>query len=93
MTHLGGGIDELQLDVLQGGALGVLQQGLAEGDDALLGANAAALQHDKVIVDLTVVGETTHGGDALVSQIVLGGGIVLDNLGRRKFCKFKLEIC
>lgn len=56
------------------------QQRLAQSDDALLGANAATLDHDKVIVHLTVVGETTHGGDALVGQIVLRGGVVLDDL-------------
>lgn len=80
MTHLGRGVDELELDLLQSRALGVLQQRLAQGDDALLGANAAALDHDEVVVDLTIVGEATHGGDALVSQIVLGGGVVLDDL-------------
>lgn len=83
VTHLGRGVDELELDLLQGRALGVLQQGLAQGDDALLGADAAALDHDEVVVDLTVVGEATHGRDALVGQIVLGGGVVLDDLQKQ----------
>lgn len=82
MSHLGRGVDELELDLLESGALGVLQQRLAQGDDALLGADAAALDHDEVVVHLTVVGEATHGGDALVSQIVLSGGVVLDDLER-----------
>jgi hypothetical protein len=57
---------------------------LSEGDDSLLGSHAAALQHDEVIVDLTVVGEATHGGDALLWQIVLSGGIVLHDLEAEK---------
>lgn len=56
------------------------QQRFAQSNDALLGTNAAALDHDEVIVHLTVVGEATHRGDALVGQIVLSGSVVLDDL-------------
>lgn len=58
----------------------VIKTHLSEGDDSLLRSHAAALQHDEVIVDLTIVGEATHGGDALLRQIILGGSIVLDDL-------------
>lgn len=53
---------------------------LSEGDDTLLGAHAAALEHDEIVVYLTVVWESTHGCDTLLSQIVLGGSVVLDDL-------------
>ena len=53
---------------------------LAQSDDTLLGSHTATLDHDEVIVNFTIVDKTTHGGDSLVSQIVLGGGVVLDNL-------------
>jgi len=44
VTELGGGIDELELDFLQISAGGVDHQGLAEGDDTLLGTGKGALQ-------------------------------------------------
>jgi hypothetical protein len=53
---------------------------LAECDDPLLGAHDASLDHHKVAVNLAVVGETTHGSNGLLSQIILGGCIVLHNL-------------
>jgi len=80
MTKFGRCIDELELDLLQGNTLGAGNQSLAQSDDTLLGSHTATLDHDEVIVNFTIVDKTTHGGDSLVSQIVLGGGVVLDNL-------------
>jgi len=77
VAELGGGVDELELDVLQSRALGVGQQGLAESDDTLLGTSAASLDHDKVLVDDTVVREASERGDGLLGQIVLGLGVRL----------------
>lgn len=87
MSHLGRGVNELEVDLLQRRPAGVDEQGLAQSEDALLAANAAALQHQEVVVDLTIMGETTHGGDGLVRQIVFGGGVVLDELRERKESK------
>merc|ERR1719367_2202014 len=78
VAHLGGGVDELQLDVLQSGPPGVHQEGLAQGQYPLLGSDAASLDHDKVLLDHTVVRESTHGVDVLVGGVVLGRGVVLD---------------
>merc|ERR550517_1903564 len=78
VAHLGGSIDELQLDVLQSGPLGVHQEGLAQGQYPLLGSDAASLDHDEVLLDHTVVRESTHGVDVLVGGIVLGRSVVLD---------------
>jgi len=77
VTELGGSIDELELDVLQGRATGVDKEGLAEGDDALLGTGAASLDHDVVLVDDTVVRETAEGSDGLLGKIVLSLGVRL----------------
>merc|ERR1719367_2160063 len=78
VAHLGGSIDELQLDVLQSGPPGVHQEGLAQGQYPLLGSDAASLDHDKVLLDHTVVRESTHGVDVLVGGVVLSRGVVLD---------------
>ena len=80
MTELGAGVDELKVDLLKGPLLGVGKEGLSKGKDTLLGSNAASLQEDEVLLDLSVVGEATHGGDGLVSEVVLSGGVVLHQL-------------
>ena len=43
-------------------------------------SNASSLQEDEVLLDLSVVRESTHRVDGLVGQIVLGGSVVLDEL-------------
>ena len=48
---------------------------LAEGDDTLLGAGDRALQDEEVVLDDTVVGEATHGSNALLGDIMLSRGV------------------
>jgi hypothetical protein len=74
MTVLGRGVDELDV-----GGLGVRSadrrhDGLSKGNSALLSASNAALNHEPVLVDNTVVGEATHGGDGLLSEVSVGRG-------------------
>ena len=76
MSHLGRSIDELEIDLLQSASGNLREKTLSEGDDSLLGAHDATSEHDPVLVDLTVVGETAHGGDGLLGQIVLSHGVV-----------------
>ena len=80
MTKLGAGVHELELDLLESLPLGVGQEGLSQGENTLLGSNAASLDHDEVLLDLSVVREATHGVDGLVGQVVVCGSIVLDEL-------------
>ena len=80
VTHLAGSIDEVKVDLLQGRALGLQDQGFPEDENPVSGTSAGALDHDEVIVDLTIVGETSHGGDGLLCKIVIGGTAVLDQL-------------
>lgn len=56
------------------------QQRLSQCDDALLGTDAAAFKHDKVVADLTIEWEATHWCDGLLGDVVLGRGVVLDDL-------------
>merc|ERR1712107_533881 len=80
VSHLGAGVDELKADLLHVPLLGVGQEGFSEGKDSLLVTNAGALEHDEVLLQLSVVGEASHGVDGLVSKIVVGGSVVLDEL-------------
>mmetsp|Transcript_27712 Transcript_27712/g.27406 ORF Transcript_27712/g.27406 Transcript_27712/m.27406 type:complete len:256 (-) Transcript_27712:386-1153(-) len=81
MTVLGRGVDEAQLDLLEGIARHLLDARLAESDNAFLHSGNTALHHDVVLIDLTVVGEASHGGDGLLGQIGLGGGVGVEGLG------------
>ena len=70
-TELGRGVDELELDLLEIPAGSVNHERLADGDDTLLRAGDGALQHEEVVLDDTVMRETTHGSDRLLGDIVL----------------------
>merc|ERR1719250_522115 len=50
------------------------------GKHSLLWSNTATLQQDEVLFDLSVVGEASHGGDGLVSEVVISGGIIFHQL-------------
>lgn len=77
MSELGRSIDELEVDGLQELARSGGKEGFSEENESLLGTDAAALDDDEVISDNTVVRETTQRSDVLLSNISIGGGIVL----------------
>eukprot|EP01084_Bolivina_argentea_P258174 435147_1 len=81
VAQLGGGVDELEGDLLGEGARGLGGHGAAQGDDTTLGSGDGALQHDVVVADNTVSDEATHGGDGLLSDVVVGGGVLTVNEG------------
>merc|ERR1711972_120284 len=76
MAELGRGVNELQGHLLQSRASGAGNQRLAQGQDTALGARDATLEHEPVLSDNAVVGETTHGGDRLLGQVVLSGSVL-----------------
>jgi hypothetical protein len=80
VTILGRGIDELEVDWFQVGSLGNSDQALSQGNWALLGASDSTLDHEPVLVDLTVVREATNRGNSLFGKIRFGGSGVLVSL-------------
>lgn len=60
MAELGGGIDPLELDLLGGSPAGLGVQGLAQSHNTLLDTRNGALDHDIVVLNLTIADETTH---------------------------------
>lgn len=66
VTELGGGVDPLEVDLLGGTAGGLGVEGLAESHDTLLDTGNGALDHDEVVLDLTVVNEATKTVKMLV---------------------------
>lgn len=60
VSELGRGVDPLELDVLERLPGSVHEHGLAESHDSLLDTGDRALEHDEVVLDLTIADETTE---------------------------------
>merc|ERR1719219_3384481 len=76
VSDLRGGIDKLELDLLEVLSLVVHVERLSEADGSLSDAHARAFDHEEVVLDLTVVGEAADGVDRLDGEIGGGGAIV-----------------
>jgi len=76
VTHLGGSIDELKVDLFKSSSANLGNQTLSQDQSSLLGTNTATLDEDEVFSDNTVVGETTQRSDGLFSQISSSGSVV-----------------
>ena len=55
----------------------VNHEGFAERNDTFLGSRDGALEEEEVILDDTVMGETTKGCNGLLRDIVLRAGVVV----------------
>ena len=84
MTKLGAGVDELEIDLLQRSLLCVSQQTLPESQHPLPGSDAAALDHDEVLLDLSVVREASHRVDGLVRNVIFSSSVILHKLRERQ---------
>ena len=78
MAKFGGGVNELQVNLLQGPTFGLDQQGLMKSKYSLLGPHHTAFEHDEVIGHLTIMDKATQWVDALVRQVIVSRCIVLD---------------
>jgi len=77
MAELGAGVDPLQVDLLIRESLGLVDETLTQRDWTLLGAHATTANHQIVLVDQSVVRETSHWIDVLDSDINLSSGVLL----------------
>jgi hypothetical protein len=77
VTELGSGVDPLEVNLLKSPAGGVREHGLAQRHDTLLNTRDRALDHDEVVVDLTIADKTTERSDLLLGDIDGGGGAVI----------------
>lgn len=60
VSELGRGVDPLEADLLEGFSGGLGEHGLSESHDSLLGTRDRTLDHDEVVVDLTIADEATE---------------------------------
>ena len=70
MAKFRAGVNKLEIDFLQGRFLGVSKKRLSQSQYPFLGSDATTFKHDKVLLDFTVVRETTHWVDGLVSNVI-----------------------
>jgi len=76
VSEFGGGIDGFQVDLFQIFSFVVGQQWFSENDWSLSDTHARSLDHDKVVLDFTVVWEASDWIDGFFSQIGFGGTVV-----------------
>jgi len=76
VTDLRGGIDELKVNLFKSSSGNLGNQTLSKDESSLLGTNAAALDDKEILLNNTVVGETTQRSDALFGQISSSGSVV-----------------
>lgn len=81
VTDLGGGIDELKIDLGCMPRGSWLQERFSDGDLSLSWAHNTSLDEQEVLVDDTVVRESTKWGDVLDIWVIFGGGIVVNTTG------------
>jgi hypothetical protein len=70
VAELGGSVDKLEVDLLQGLAGCAWVHALAESHHSLVCSNCASLDHQEVVLDQPVVGKATEGVDALLCKVV-----------------------
>lgn len=76
-SSVGGGIDPLELDLLESTTRSVSKKRLTEGHDTTTDTGDGSLDENKVVLDITVVDESSHGRDGLLGAVKLGGGVSL----------------
>merc|ERR1719199_810071 len=76
VTNLGGGIDELDFGVKNSEGRCLWEHCLSNGDNSLSWSHDSTSDHDEVLVDNTVVRESTNWGDVFNMRILLSGGVV-----------------
>jgi hypothetical protein len=80
MAKLGRRVDELERHWLERTTVRLGKDRLAECEHPLADTDGRPLDHDKVLLDLAVVGETTHRRDRLLSRVSLGRCVVVGRL-------------
>ena len=78
MTDLGCGIDEFNLELVGGERAGLWKEGLSDGDLSLSWSHDVTSDEKEVLVDDTVMWESTDWGNVLDVSVSLGGGVVVD---------------
>jgi hypothetical protein len=83
VSNLGTGVNVLKSDFLKSSSIDLGDNRFPQETDSLLRANTTSSDHNEVILDNTIMRESTHRSDILLSQIRESRGIVLNTTGSR----------
>lgn len=86
MSKLGWGVYELEFDVFQSHPRCLFEKGLTKSENPLLGSNTASLHHNVIILHNTIMWESTHRRNILLSPV-----IVKVNLANKSHQSFSLS--
>ena len=89
VSKLGGCVDELEVDLLSSSSGSSVVDLMSEDQWSRLVSDATSLDHDVVVVDDTIVWESSHWGNVLFSQIVFGRGVILNSFRGSLSCGSK----
>jgi len=73
VSELGGSIDEVKSNLLTSSDRGLRMKRLSQRDGSLLAPNSTSLEHKPVVVDNTIMRESSKRRDRLLGQINFGG--------------------
>ncbi len=76
VSHFTGSIDEFKVDLFQSSSADLGYETLPENEYFFLGSNDTAFEHEEILSDYSVVGESSDGSDVLLSEVGIGGGVV-----------------
>jgi hypothetical protein len=79
MSVLGGGIDKFDVELFGLPGLDDGEESFSNDDGSLAGTDDTTLDHEEILVDFSVMRESTHGGDVLFDGISFAGTVV-DNV-------------
>ena len=77
MAEFARGINELDVNRLKLDTRSAGMHSLPKHQRALLGSNASTLNHDVIVLDDSIVGETAQWSDVLFGEVVVSSGVVL----------------
>jgi hypothetical protein len=77
MAKFGCSIDELKVDGFQIFSGSRYNDGFSQKNESLLGSNTASFKNNEVIIDNTIVRESTQRSNVLFGDIGVSGSIVL----------------
>jgi hypothetical protein len=80
VSHFGSGIDGFQVNLFQIFSFVVDQEWFSEQDWSLSDSHTGSLDHNEIVLNFTVVWETTNWVDGFLSQIGLGRTVIDVNL-------------
>jgi len=76
VSHFRWGINEFKFDLFKSSSRNLFEERFSECNNSFFGSSNTSFNHNEIVFDDTVVGETSHWGNSFISQISSGSGVV-----------------